>query len=393
MKKIYYFIALIAITAFSACNPLDKTYKQLGDLPAPKASAASVTLTLAAADYGLLPKGHAAKTAFYFKSIDTAKVDIPLILASKYSTYGDKSSALVTYANPNLSIKPADSVYSHIYYVPTQDDYYSITTKYTDFSTAQAIAFLNLKYPAPNNNQLVVLNYTYYESGFTPSSGISNTIHSYLYLNGAWTKIYTISPAQYAAAFRGNYNEFVIADAPNLVNIFNTLLKTDPTVAGPVKTGDVIYVSYNYYQSTPTPATDYQRVQPLIYDGVNWVTKSLSSTLSFVKTNGTWVADNTVTYKLTAADYTFIKTTNVGVSTARDNVAQYGDFNISTPISATTGWSDADINSVIALILAHDYPNAVANQKFIITYAAYNGATISVTKTFVFNGTTFVVSQ
>ena len=401
MKKIYYFIALVAITAFSACNPLDKTYKDLGSLPAPATiyPVTSTTITLSAADYALLPKSNTATKTLSFKTLDSAKAGIPFILAAKYPTAGDKSSALVTYGITNPTFKPADSTYSHVYYaVINPDDYVAAqgttNTTFKDYSDAQVLLFLKFKYPTPVDNQLVVLNYTYYASGLTPSSGV-NATDSFIYLNGVWMKIYTVSNAQYASAGHGNYNQFVTADAPStIVGYINTFLKTDPTVAATAKVGDLKYVSYNYYISSGTSKGTYQRVQVLTFDGSNWVTIPTASTaLTFLKTNGTWVADNTVNYKLTSTDYSSIKTMTVNVQTARDNVAQFGDFNISTPLSATTGWSDADINSVIALILAHDYPNAVANQKFIITYLAYNGSTISVTKTFVFNGTTFSVSQ
>jgi len=153
------------------------------------------------------------------------------------------------------------------------------------------------------------------------------------------------------------------------------------------KFGDIKYVNYRYL-------TTYQRVLPLTFDGTNWVTTSTPLSLQFVKTNGIWVADNTVTYKLTTADYASINTNplmaNINIATARANVASFGDFNITVPLSATTGWVDADINSVITVILGNDFKNAVANQKFIVTYVAYNGVTFNVTKTFVYNGTTFV---
>ena len=150
------------------------------------------------------------------------------------------------------------------------------------------------------------------------------------------------------------------------------------------KVGDVKYINYRYLVT-------YNKVMALTFNGTDWV-PSVPITLNFVKTNGVWVADNTVTYKLTAADYTQIKTmpTTVNIQSALDNVAQFGDFNVTVPVSTTTGWTDAQVNAAIVLILAKDFPTAVANQKFVITYVAYNGQTFSVTKTFTYDGTTFV---
>jgi hypothetical protein len=398
MKKIHYLLAFLAVAiAFSACNPLDKTYKQLGSLPAPTAPATSFSLTLSAADYALiLPKGSAAIKSLYFKSTDTAKIQIPSILASKYPTYGEKSSATVTFAITPTIVKLADSLNADVAYTlqttPTNDYVYPAfngapANTFSDLSATAVINWLLYHYQTPVANQLSVLTYLYFESGKTASSGTLTT-DAFLYLNGVWTKIYRISNAQYAATNNGLNNWYVAADVPNLPSYFNTLLKADPAVMLTAKVGDVKYVNYRY-------TTTYQRVLPLTFNGTDWVTTPTLVSLAFAKTNGVWVADNSVNYKLTAADYTQIKTmpTTVNIQTALDNVAQFGDFNITVPVSATTGWTDAQVNAAIILILAHDFPSAVANQKFVITYLAYNGSTITVVKTFVYNGSTFAVSQ
>jgi len=401
MKKLYYLLSLAALTAFSACNPLDKTYKEIGSLPSPATiipkRVVDTTFTLATSDFKLLPSTNPASTAGTFISKDDASTSIPSILTKRFVNILDKSKAVVTYGLTPTTIKVADTVFSHVAYTVTPADYVAAATitktTFKDYSDAQVLLFLTYLYPNPVANQLSVLTYTYYASGVTPSSGVPAT-DSFLYLNGSWVKIYTVSNAQYASIGRANYNQFVAADEPNIGGYLAALLKSDPTVSGlSPKVGDVKYVSYNQYVSS-TKST-FQRVLPLTFDGVNWGTAPLQQTLLFSYSLGVWsvVADNTITYKLVTADYAFIKGTTVNVQAARDNVAQYGDFNISTPLSTTTGWSDADINSVIALILAKDFPNAVANQTYVITYAAYNGATISVTKTFIFDGTTFKVKQ
>jgi hypothetical protein len=83
--------------------------------------------------------------------------------------------------------------------------------------------------------------------------------------------------------------------------------------------------------------------------------------------------------------------TTVNIQTALNNVAQFGDFNVTVPVSATTGWTDAQVNAAIILILARDFPTAVANQKFVISYLAFAGSVFTATKTFMYDGTTFVL--
>lgn len=392
MKRIYQLLALsITVLTFSACNPLDKTYKQIGSLPAPVAPAASVTVTLSAADYGLLPKGHAAKTALYFKAVDTAKVDVPLILASKYPTYGEKSSALVTYALTPTTIKLADSLNANTTYTlvttPTNDYVYpayngAAANSFSDFSATAVINYLNYKYQTPlPDNSLRILTYLYFESGKTAGSGTLTT-DAFLYTGGLWQKIYRISNAQYATTNNGLNNWYVAADVPNLPSYFNTILKSDPTVMLTAKFGDVKYVNYRY-------TTTYQRVLPLTFDGTNWVTTSTPLTLSFVKTNGVWVADNSVTYILTTADMKSIGTNqpNVASAAAVANLASFGNYNIQ---GGATSWTDDQIVTSISVFLKTKYTTAVVDQKFIITYLAYNGANVLVVKTFVYDGTNFV---
>lgn len=399
----------IMVVAFSACNPLDKTYKDLGALPKPATiipkRLLDTAFTLSNGDYALLPASSPAKTAGTFKLKDSAAVDIPLILSAKITNLLDKSKAKVTFGLTPTTIKLADSVYSHVAYTVQPADYTAASgvtkTNFKDYSDAQVLLFLTWLYPNPQPNQLAVLTYNYYLSGVTPSSGILTT-DSFIYLNGAWIKIYTVSNAQYASIGHSTYNQFVAADEGSIPGYLATFLKNDVAVgaAGP-KFGDVKYVSYNQYISS-TKST-FQRVLPLTFDGANWTTSPLQQTLAFnyaVSTTnpntGKWsvVADNLVTYTLVAADYAYIgNNTTAGSAAGRANIIQYPDFNVSASTDATY-WSDTDIQGALITFLKHKYTAPVTNQLFAITYAQYyKGATTNVTKTFKFDGTNFVFVQ
>jgi hypothetical protein len=393
MKKIYHLLACIAVAiSVTGCNPLDKTYKELGDLPKPAASAVAGSVTLSAADYGVLPKGHAAKTSLYFKSIDTAKVDIPLILASKYPTYGDKSSFNVTYAITPTTIKLADSLNATttltLQLTPTSDYVYpayngNAGNTFPDFSATAAINYLNYKYQVPlPENSLRVMTYLYFESGKTASAGTLTT-DAFLFQNGLWTKIYRVSNAQYASTGNGLNNWFVAADATNLPSYFNTFLKADPTVMLTAKAGDVKYVNYRY-------TTTYQRVLALTYDGSNWITTSTPSTLIFAKTNGVWVADNTVTYQLTAADHVTISGLTFGSDLARANLASFKSVDLRS--TSTTKWLPEEIaNAVAALAKIKFGATAEQNQIFNLSYYGYTGTYAYVVVKLKYVGTDFVI--
>lgn len=392
MKKIYYFLAfIVAAATFSACNPLDKTYKQLGDIPAPTGTPQSFSLTLAAADYALLPTTNYAKTSLSFKTKDDAAASIPTILTSKYPNYANKSAANVTYAI--ATIKVADSLISaSTSYTAVNADYVTILgtptnpiPKYNEFTTAQAIQLVSSRNPSPVSNQEYLLTYIYYESGVT-STAVTVT-DTFLYLNGAWIKCYTITPAQFT--YVGNaFGDFSSSDGPLINTYLSAILKADLGVTLKAKAGDVKYVSYKYYNSK-----NYQRIQPLMFDGTNWVA---SQTLSFVKANGTWAADNTVTYTFAGADYTYVTTipniSGVNNPDPVTNLIAHGNFSVQA--NSTAKWTDDQINNAIAAVLKNKYTSAVANQKFVITVSEYTGsASVNITKTFVYDGTNFKFLQ
>ena len=386
MKKIYQLLALAAITAsFSACRPLDKTYDELGGVPVPVAPATSSSITLTAADYGLLPSSNYAKTSLSFKTKDDAASSIPTILASKYPTYGEKSAITVTYGVTNPSVKPADSLITNISYTVTTADYATVlgaNPRYLELNDAQAKQFLGIKYPSAVANQEVMLTYIYYQSGVT-SSAVTVT-DTFVYLDGVWVKCYTLSSAEFASV--GNsYGDFSASDAALIPAYLNQILKSNLNVSAKAKAGDVKYVSYKYYASK-----NYQRIQALTYNGTDWIVSPTSASLAFVKTNGVWKADNTVTYTLVAADYTSVANATppfAGIDPVQ-NLKDHGNF--SQQSGSSFAWTDAQIASAVAYVLKMRFPAAEVNQKFIVTYSTYTGATTNVTKTFQYNGTTFV---
>jgi len=402
MKKIHYLFAFtVAVAAFSACKPLSKTYDTLGDIPAP--AAPSTAITLVAADYKLVPKGSAAIAAGYFKSSDTAKIQVPFILASKFPTLAEKSSVAVTYNVVAPTVKLPDSTLATtaitLNVTPTSDYRWTAFTyngtavaanTFDDLSATAVINWLRFKNQTPPaENSIRVLTYLYFESNVTASSGTLTTDAFMYTAANDWQKIYRVNNTQYTSVNKGVNFAFVAADAANLPTYFNTFLKGDGIVMATAKAGDVINVNYKYQTSA---TVSFQRVLPMRFDGTNWSTNPYAVTLNFVKTGGVWVADNTVNYKLLTADYqSIVNMTTINIATARANVASFGDFNITTPLSPTTGWSDADINSVLVTVLTTKFGStAVANQKFNVTYVAFNGSTFNVTKLFVYNGSTFV---
>lgn len=380
MKKISNILVLAAL-AFSACQ---KQPVIPNTMPEHKAK---LTQTLVAADYKNLDTTTYGGKNGVFKSDDDAKQNIPTILSIEYPRVDDGSTADITFNVGTPVIKVTDSVYSSVAYTLTNADYLLLPgNKYTDFSATQIIAWLPYwqKTATPKENQLAVLTFNYY------AGSVSVQTFAYLYLNGAWQQIYLLSPAQYLSIGRSSHNELVATDKDNVNTYINALLKADLSVSATAKVGDVLYVSYNYYDGT-----DYQKVTAFAFDGSNWVAGATPRTLSFERAGGKWVVSSTVSYTLVKDDYTYIGTqTTAGTQAARDNVAKYPDFNISNSSDATY-WSPDDLDAaMIALLTSKFKSTALPNQKFVVTYTVYSyGKTSNTSKTYVYDGTKFALPQ
>jgi hypothetical protein len=384
-KNILYLVAFISVI-FAACNPLKDEINNLKPVVVNKV----LSLTLANADYALLPTGNYAKTGFYFATTADANNFISVILNKKYPQLGNGTKANVIYNSLPMQIKPADSLITGnlnpFTYTVTDADYLAINGNANkNFSAAKTLEFLTKKYPAAVENQLSILTYVYFESGATTSAGVL-AIDTFVFLNGVWIKAYQVSQAQYISAGKLALFNFGAADEPNLTGFFNTFLKSDANVSGKAKIGDVKYVSFAYFASSKT----YQRIKALIFDGANWGTKSVPmGPLAFLKKGGTWIPDPTVYYTLIRADYNTIGASNAGSAAARTNLAQFGSFDVS---GGPNNWPDADINAGLIVILNAKYASAPVDETVLykITYALFRGATPTGEKGFAKTSTGFV---
>lgn len=370
MKKIYYTLAALTIL-LSACQK-----QPVVPNTTPLTKTADLALTLTSDDYQLLPNSAYPYLSDNFNSITDADTYIPMILNAKESAQlNNGSTATVTFTIAPASLKVADSLYKDVFYTVTAADYKAVTgNNYGDFEASDVLSFLTYKYPAPVTNQLAVLSYTLY------TTADNSVVNSFLYTNGAWEKIYQVTPAQYTAAGEGKYDQFTVADLPKLPGYFNFFLKNDITIADTAKAKDVEYVSYSYYANS----TAYQDVLALTYDGNNWAAISTQATGSFLKKSGTWTAVvpvPTISHTLTKTDIALIVASTAGTSAERTNLGKYSDF---------SGWSASDLDAAFILVLAADYPTPQTGVNYDVIYPNYTGgADVPTTIVFQYNGTAF----
>ncbi|MNK01779.1 hypothetical protein D3C87_195870 [compost metagenome] len=371
-KNILYLLAFITV-AFAACNPLKDEINNL------KPAVVDKTVVI-------------ASTSNY-QSVALANTGISALLNKSYLHLPDGTKANVTYNSVPTQIKAADSLLASTGTTPTQytvlaADYPLVSgNSNLNFNTANVIKFLDIKFPSKVENQLIVLTYNYFENGaVNPAVQVTET---FLYLNGAWTKAYQVTQAQYASVGKVNVFNFGSADEPNLVGYFNTFLKSDASVSGKAKVGDVKNVSFTYFSSSKL----YQRIKALIFDGVNWGTKPVpASALSFLKKNGTWIPDPTVYYTLVVADFAVLngdEGKKIGTDAARANAIRFASFDVT---GGGNNWTEDEIMNVLLLILKTKYPNAPIDETVLykITYGVFKGSVTPTVKSFAKTSTGFV---
>ncbi|MFI5163587.1 MAG: hypothetical protein ACHQHN_20090 [Sphingobacteriales bacterium] len=374
MKKIYYLLALAAITV-AGCQ------KQpiVGAGGSGANEVKTLNLTLASSDYSSLGSSVYASKTKNFNSDADAQQYIPTILNNEYPQLSNGSKANITFSEQPLLV---DSIYKDQQYTlvttPVSDYKLLPGNNFNDFSIAQALAWLPYKFPAPAATQQEILTFAYYNGQTTTTSTFA-----FLYLNGAWRQAYLLTPAQYAAVGRPAFSQFTSADNANIPSYLNAILKADPSVMATAKAGSIQYLSFNYYNSAKVTT---QRILALAYDGNNWTPLS-TTTLAFLKSGGTWIVDPTVYYTLTKADTQLIgnptgtNNQTIGTAAERANLYQYGDF---------SGWAKADLQNAMILVLTTDFPSPKVNINYVVTYLNYTGTDVPTTITFQYNGTAWI---
>jgi len=381
MKKTTYLIAFAAL-AFTACQkqPIGTQYK----VPAP---ATDMTVTLAAADYALLPSTVYSSKTLTFDNATDAENNIPTILNSKYATAADGSTALVTYTQSALYFKQAgDSLSTIVAYTLTHDDYLALksnTFKDLDFSPTQLLAFMNEDTSVYQNSvkgQLALVTFTPFPTTLTPPPP-----YSYVKLAPkSWVQAYTIQPAEYAAVGLGAHNQFASSTTDaNLSLMLGAILKTDLTIQDTIKAGDIKYISYAYFGSD---SKAYQKVRPLQYDGSNYVApKTSTASLNFIKKAGVWQFVQplpVINYTLSAADITLIG--NNAAYPGGANLLQYGDFD--------SAWTLAIMNTAIIQCLTVDFPAPQTQTLYKVTFKNYSSPAPD-PSSFIWDGTKWVPQQ
>mgnify|MGYP006401266297 FL=1 len=138
--------------------------------------------------------------------------------------------------------------------------------------------------------------------------------------------------------------------------------------------GDIIAVAYDLYNSSDrTTSTEY--INYIFEDGeFNLIPSTRTSSLKFgLNQDGTWIPDNTIRYTLSGNDYaTIASALETKYPNPVSSMLRYSNFDTRTDNDAY--WSSEMIAEAIAIVLNDINPDAEIGQKYIVTYAVYNGS-------------------
>ena len=365
MKKIVYLLALSFGIALTSCDPMEDIYEEQG---APEVSVlGEVEFTMTDEDYEDLDLGYGN-----FSSLDDAKALIPELLYDKYPIWGDGSSALVTF-DLYAPVQDEDSL---IIYEVTTEDYDSNpdTAAYDNFDDMdQVYAFLADKYPSLEDNTLVSLTYKFY------SGSVATLNDGFFYTNGGWEFVQGFTEDEYNAMGEGYANFSNEDEAAAKIPIFlKDKFKYDGKEAG-----DLEPIMYKLYVGGGVTES---YIMYFIYDGSEWemYDNVMEQTMQFGHDGTTWVPDNTIRYTLGGDDYTVIASSlQEKYPSAAGNALNYGNFE--RRIGNANYWSDEMLAEGFGILLDNKDPNAEEGQKYVLTFAIYNGSSgfesLSVIKT------------
>jgi len=217
----------------------------------------------------------------------------------------------------------------------------------------------------------------------------------YEYNNSSWNpaggEVYYLGSADYdsmgtGSGQPGQYNNFsssVPAD-----DYIPTFLSLTAPYAYAQEEAE-IFVIYKYFSSTCS-CTQTRGNLYTVVDG-NWTAyqSTIDSSLQFGNDGSTWVPDNTIRYTFTGADVAFISNAFIDIYPGpADNYGFFGSFDRRP--SSSNYWSDEMLLEAFNALLENGNFITAEEQKYVLTYVIYNGATTNETKSVIKTGGVWV---
>ena len=227
-------------------------------------------------------------------------------------------------------------------------------------------------------------------------SGDANNKGDYYTYDGEWEladDVYYLSKADYdsmgeGSGLPGRFNNFSSSTpADDYIPTFLSI--NDPFAFGLEE--DRIIVVYKYF-STSCFCTQ-TRGQAYTVIGGDWTPHSsvISTSLQFGHDGNTWVPDNTIRYRFTGADVSFISNAFISIYPGpADNVGFFGSFDRRP--SSSNYWSDDMLLEAFNALLEGGGFVTAEEQQYVLTYIIYNGSTVDESMSLIKSGGEWIVN-
>lgn len=352
MKKLVYLFIMILGLSFTGCEPMEDIHEEVDAFLEAKPIEGVAEFTLTEEDYEEMELNGE------FSSEEEANALLPEFLAEEYPVWGDKSIALVGVNIKNNGIVAADELPAH---EVTSEEYTELGFRYGNFdSKSNFTTFLEWKYPEAVSGDNVELTYKYY-SGYT-----STRTTRFVLVEDTWMEAISLESEDYTAMGESFPN---FSNMDTAVDKISTFLKMEYPYAN---AGDQIAVMYDFYSGSTNT-----RVSGFTYDGSTWtsVGSTLETTLQFGHNGTIWEPDNTIVYALKATDFEAIADAFDGVEGYEDPAWSAGNYsNFDRRKGNSNYWSDDMLLEAINVVLDAIDPNAEEGQKYLVSFAIYDGS-------------------
>lgn len=351
MKKLVYLIILILGVTFTGCEPMEEIHEEVdARLEQETANAGTVAITLTEEDYEELGVDNP-----YFTSFDEANDVLPDFLAEEYPVLERGSIANVTAE----VAEPFDSSLNNEVYEVTSEDYDEMGLKYGNFDNqADIFVFLNLRFADAEVGTLVELTYEWY-------SGSTQTVTNNFIKTGedSWSQVLVLEKEDYQAMEEAYANFDSRKEAMQKLPIYLNRLYPYAAVGD---TEDVLFEVHIGGGDTDS------FLKKFTFDGTRWQ-GSFVTTLQFGHNGGEWEPDNTITYTLTPADFTYIGEQLADVYD--DPAWSAGNYNNFDRRKGNRNyWSDEMLLEAVGLVLDRMHPSAEEGQKYVVSFDIYDGS-------------------
>lgn len=372
MKKTFYLLLMFTGLVFTSCEPMEDIHNEIDADIEGKVTGTIDSYTLTEDDY----KKTLDLRFATFNSVEDAKQMIPVVLNDVFPSLGAESTVNVIY---DLYAPKRDEK-SLVLYEATSEDYVTYgNNKFPNFDRmSEVFELVEDKFGDVENRTLVSLSYEFYNGNF-----VEERNDGFLLVDGEWVYAFGFTEDEYAVMGESFPNFTSEDEAEAKIPIF----LQDKFKYEPKDKGSIVPVMYKLYTTdvddldgdgkTDDRAT-YSFVKYFIFNGVSWEVYNnvLTQSLQFGHDGNTWVPDNTIRYSLTKADFGVIGGALIDKYPGpADNAAFFGSFDVRK--TSSNYWSDEMLLEAFNVFLNHIAPNAEIGQKYVLRYAVYNGATVT----------------